>query len=56
MADKNSHARGWFLKAESDLSAARRILEGEGPYDRACFHLQQAAEKFLAAVPPQARR
>ncbi len=47
MADKNSHARGWFLKAESDLSAARRVLEGEGPFDTACFHLQQAAEKFL---------
>jgi HEPN domain-containing protein len=46
MADKHSLTRGWFLKAESDLSAARRILEGEGPYDTACFHLQQAAEKF----------
>jgi HEPN domain-containing protein len=47
MADRLAHARGWFLKAESDLSAARRILDGGGPYDTACFHLQQAAEKFL---------
>jgi len=47
MADRISHARGWFLKAESDLSAARRLLDGEGPFDTACFHAQQAAEKFL---------
>lgn len=47
MADRISHARGWFLKAESDLSAARRVLDGEGPFDTACFHAQQAAEKLL---------
>jgi len=47
MADRLAHARGWFLKGGSDLSAARRILDGEGPYDTACFHAQQAAEKFL---------
>jgi HEPN domain-containing protein len=47
MGDKATHARGWFLKAESDLAAACRVLEGEGPYDTACFHLQQAAEKYL---------
>ena len=47
MADRDSHARGWFLKAESDVSAARRVLEGEGPYDTACFHAQQAAEKYF---------
>jgi HEPN domain-containing protein len=47
MADRSTHARGWFLKGESDLSAAHRILDGEGPYDTACFHAQQAAEKFL---------
>jgi len=41
MADRISHARGWFLKAESDLSAARRVLDGEGPFDTACFHAQQ---------------
>jgi HEPN domain-containing protein len=40
-------ARGWFLKAESDLAAARRVIEGSGPYDTACFHAQQAAEKYL---------
>lgn len=47
MADRSTHPRGWFLKGESDLSAAHRILDGEGPYDTACFHAQQAAEKFL---------
>ncbi|HSB71936.1 MAG TPA: HEPN domain-containing protein [Candidatus Methylomirabilis sp.] len=47
MADRLAHARGWFLKGESDLSAARRILDGEGPYDTACFHIQQAVEKLL---------
>lgn len=47
MADRIGHARGWFLKAESDLSTARRVLDGEGPFDTACFHAQQAAEKYL---------
>ena len=42
--------RGWLAKAESDLSAARRILGGPGPYDTACFHAQQAIEKCLKAV------
>lgn len=47
MLDKFDHARGWFLKAESDLSAGKRTLESDGPYDTACFHAQQAAEKYL---------
>jgi HEPN domain-containing protein len=50
MADRISPARGWFLKAESDLSAARRVLDGEGPFDTACFHAQQAAEKLLKGL------
>jgi len=40
MADRSSHARGWFLKAESDIAAAHRVLDGEGPYDTACFHFE----------------
>lgn len=40
-------ARGWFRKGDSDLSAAQRITTGAGPYDTACFHAQQAAEKYL---------
>jgi HEPN domain-containing protein len=48
MADSAAHARGWLLKGESDLSAAQRtILDGDGPYDTACFHVQQAVEKYL---------
>jgi HEPN domain-containing protein len=47
MRDKFDHARGWFLKAESDLNTAKRMLESAGPYDTACFHAQQGAEKYL---------
>jgi HEPN domain-containing protein len=49
MRNKLDHARGWLLKAESDLFTAKRILEGKGPYDTACFHAQQAIEKYLKA-------
>ncbi|MEW6275497.1 MAG: HEPN domain-containing protein [Bacillota bacterium] len=49
MKDKNELAKGWILKAESDLAAARRTLASEGPFDTACFHCQQAIEKFLKA-------
>ncbi len=38
MRSKLDHARGWLLKADSDLLTAKRILEGKGPYDTACFH------------------
>lgn len=41
------HAQRWFRKAESDLANARRTTASEGPYDTACFHAQQAAEKYL---------
>jgi HEPN domain-containing protein len=50
MNDKASHARQWLAKADSDLTAARRLLEAGGPYDAVCFHAQQAAEKGLKAV------
>ncbi len=43
-------ARGWMLKGDSDRAAAERILQGPGAYDTACFHCQQAAEKYLKAV------
>ncbi len=45
MNDKASHARQWLAKADSDLTASRRLLDGGGPYDAVCFHAQQAAEK-----------
>lgn len=40
-------AKAWFAKGASDLTAARAILTGAGPYDTACFHCQQAVEKFM---------
>ncbi len=43
-------ARGWVLKADSDLGTARQLVAGPGPYDTACFHAQQAIEKCLKAV------
>jgi HEPN domain-containing protein len=42
-----SPSRGWFLKAESDLADAQRTLGSKGSYDTACFHAQQAAEKYI---------
>ncbi len=50
MKDKVAHARGWFLKAESDLADAQRTVVSEGPFDTACFHAQQAAEKYLKGL------
>lgn len=48
---RNNLSHGWWLKAESDLADARRtIAGGEGPYDTACFHCQQAVEKYLKAL------
>ena len=41
--------RGWILKAESDLKDADRTIHSDGPFDTACFHCQQAAEKLLKA-------
>jgi len=50
MKHKDDLAAGWVKKGDSDLSNARRTSESEGPYDTACFHAQQAAEKYLKAV------
>jgi len=41
-------ALAYFHKAENDLLAVRAILAVElVPYDAACFHCQQLAEKYL---------
>jgi len=50
MKDNRDLALDWLAKAESDLSAADRVLQGEGPYDTACFHAQQAIEKALKTL------
>ncbi len=47
--NKEDLARGWVRKADSDLADARRTIKSDGPYDTACFHCQQAAEKYLKA-------
>jgi len=48
---KREFVREWLRKGESDLAAARHLLNGgsELAYG-AAFHAQQAAEKFLKAV------
>ena len=50
MPDELAHARGWFLKAESDFTTAKNLLRSRGPYDTACFHAQQPAEKYLKGL------
>ena len=57
MNDKVSHSRQWLAKAESDLTAARRLLDVGGPFDAVCFHAQQAAERkrFEDGVPAHSR-
>jgi len=40
-------AKGWLLKGDSDLASAKLIITSAGPYDTACFHAQQAVEKYL---------
>ncbi len=47
MRDLRDLALGWFGKADSDLTTAQVMLGSAGPYDTACFHAQQAAEKYL---------
>lgn len=41
-------SRGLLRKAASDMVALHAALEA-GAFDAACFHAQQAAEKFLKA-------
>ena len=48
MKEKADLVRGWLRKAESDLLALEASLKAEA-LDSACFHSQQAAEKFLKA-------
>jgi HEPN domain-containing protein len=50
MRDKYDLIRGWIAKAESDLFVVQQILNTPGPYDMACFHAQQAIEKFLKSI------
>lgn len=48
MKEQHDLVRGWVRKAESDLIAMRASASA-GSSDAACFHAQQAAEKYLKA-------
>jgi HEPN domain-containing protein len=50
MPDEADLVRGWLLKGDSDPSTTRTLLAADGPHDTACFHAQQAAEKYLKAL------
>jgi HEPN domain-containing protein len=46
MRTKADVVRGWLRKAASDMVTLEAAL-GAGAFDGACFHAQQAAEKYL---------
>jgi len=46
MKKKADVVRGWLRKAASDFVTLEAAL-GAGAFDGACFHAQQAAEKYL---------
>ena len=50
MKNREALAQGWFRKGDSDLADAHRTIKSDGPYDTACFHAQQAVEKYLKGV------
>ena len=49
MKTKADVVRGWFRKGDSDLANAKVCLAAEQCLDTACFHAQQAAEKYIKA-------
>lgn len=49
MKSREDLARSWWRKGESDLTNARLCQEANRSLDTACFHAQQAAEKYLKA-------
>lgn len=50
MSNQIDLTRGWFRKAECDLHTHRLLIKSDGPYDTACLHAQQAAEKYLKGL------
>ncbi|MFH1730447.1 MAG: HEPN domain-containing protein [Planctomycetota bacterium] len=49
MKEPRDLTRSWIQKAESDLAACALSLGAGQALDAACFHAQQAAEKYLKA-------
>lgn len=42
------YVSGWFARADEDLALVQLILEkGTGSVNLACFHAQQATEKYF---------
>ena len=49
MRNHEDLARGGWRKGDSDLSNARMCVDAGRALDTACFHAQQAVEKYLKA-------
>ena len=49
MKSKVDLIKGWLRKAESDLTSADLCVSAAQALDAACFHAQQAAEKYIKA-------
>lgn len=49
MKTKADAVKGWLRKADSDLANVKACLQMNQALDTACFHAQQAAEKYLKA-------
>ncbi|MBF8278398.1 MAG: hypothetical protein HW390_3471 [Candidatus Brocadiaceae bacterium] len=50
MSEEIKVSKHWIAKAKNDLlNADNNLKADETPFDTACFHCQQAAEKFLKA-------
>jgi HEPN domain-containing protein len=49
MKENKDVAKGWMLKAESDIENLTTMMEIGKALDTACFHAQQGAEKYLKA-------
>ncbi len=49
MREKDDLVRAWVGKAEADLSVVEMCLNKKRSLEAACFHAQQAAEKYLKA-------
>ncbi len=45
----HKYIRAWFARAEEDMAAVALFLKEGGFANAACFHAQQAAEKYLKA-------
>jgi HEPN domain-containing protein len=49
MSANDKLVKGWLFKAESDFATVQKLIHTDGPFDTACFHIQQTIEKLLKA-------